>query len=543
MATSVPSGTQFVGLAADYQIRELRSKIINNESQPYTIEDIQTQSVTNSAEFQTQGTDINSTAYLNYGLTHISAVPTVNDYACHLPNPPIQGRQVTIVNTCGIDIVVFPSLPGGTINGITNGSFTIPSNGQAYTFFCYENPAPGAWTISAPATAQVTSGVIDFPQGVGFVGNFSSGYVIQGMGYARLNPNAGTGVNPSGTFNIFINNINYPFIFDTDFNTSVVNWVNTNGATILNDAGLTVTYDITSAIPYIYLLSSNVGTSSLLNNMLLQPAPQCNYQMYKFGAEVYSTKGFCLANNTPDTGVGLYGKSINSGLGGSYVHTIPNYLESTQFTYVGGGPAFNPDYISVCPAPGTTWRRLTKVKLYTNMPLPIILRLGTAYAARKYTQGANPTYIGDIPYNSPGWINGTGVTFIYPGTNGSTTFPLYQVPPSAATLQTLTNGNFIAGVLPGTFVESSPGSNCSANVGDPGTYYIEAILTIDANPSFTDWIGITKVATSNFNPEDIYYSKLIYPVVELQNPDYYTPVVPGDIEIPKFQIFYEYEQL
>jgi len=142
--SSIPSGTQFIGLSANYPTVERRSSLINSESEAYTIEDIQTQTVTNSAEFQTQGTDINSTAYLPYGLVHISAVPTVNDYACHLPNPPIQGRQVTIVNTSGIDIVVFPSLPGGSINGITNGSFSVPSNGQAYTFFCYENPAPGA---------------------------------------------------------------------------------------------------------------------------------------------------------------------------------------------------------------------------------------------------------------------------------------------------------------------------------------------------------------------------------------------------------------
>ena len=541
MATSVPSGTQFVGLAADYQIRELRSKIINNESQPYTIEDIQTQSVTNSSQFQTQGTDVNSTAYLNYGLTHISSVPTVNDYACHLPNPPIEGRQVTIVNTCGINIVVFPSLPGGSINGITNGSFTVPSNGQAYTFFCYENPAPGAWTISAPATAQITSGAIDFPQGTSFLGNFTSGYQIQASGYVRLKPVASVGVNPSGNYNISINGYNFPFIFDTDFNTSVINWVNTNANSILNDAALIATYDV-SVEPYIYLMAPTVGSATIANGMQITSAPGANYQMTKFGAEIFLMKGFCLVNNTPDTGVGLYGKSINLGNGGGYFHTQPNYLESTQTMYVGGGVGFNPDYMSVQPAIGTTWKRLTKIKLYTNMQFETKLRLGTSYAARLYTQGANPTFVADVPYNSAAWNNSTGYTFIYPGTNGAT-FPLYQVPQSAATLQTLTNGNFTAGVLPGVFVETSPGSNCSANIGDPGTYYIEAVLTIDANPNFTNWIGFTKVATQNANPYDAYYSKLIFPVVDVYNPDYFTEVVPGPIENPKFQIFYEYEQL
>jgi hypothetical protein len=40
MATLVPSGTQFIGLSATYQTVERRSALINNESAPYTIEDI-----------------------------------------------------------------------------------------------------------------------------------------------------------------------------------------------------------------------------------------------------------------------------------------------------------------------------------------------------------------------------------------------------------------------------------------------------------------------------------------------------------------------
>lgn len=41
MATVAP-GTQFIGLSATYQTVERRSALINNESQPYTIEDIAT---------------------------------------------------------------------------------------------------------------------------------------------------------------------------------------------------------------------------------------------------------------------------------------------------------------------------------------------------------------------------------------------------------------------------------------------------------------------------------------------------------------------
>lgn len=37
---NIPSGTKFIGLAATYQTVERRSTLINNESQPYTIEDL-----------------------------------------------------------------------------------------------------------------------------------------------------------------------------------------------------------------------------------------------------------------------------------------------------------------------------------------------------------------------------------------------------------------------------------------------------------------------------------------------------------------------
>jgi hypothetical protein len=50
---NIPSGTQFIGLAATYQTVERRSSLINSESQPYTIEDIATAAGGNS--FYTNG--------------------------------------------------------------------------------------------------------------------------------------------------------------------------------------------------------------------------------------------------------------------------------------------------------------------------------------------------------------------------------------------------------------------------------------------------------------------------------------------------------
>ena len=466
MAT-VPSGTRFIGIADTVNLQEKKSSLINSETEPYTIEDIQTQSVTNSSEFQTQGTDINSTAYLPYGLTHISSVPTVNDYACHLPNPPIEGRQVTIVNTCGIDIVVYPSLPGGTINGITNGSFTVPSNGQAYIFYCYENPAPGAWTISAPATAQVTSGTIDFPnEQLVFNGSYSTSSLFGNSGIARLKPYINTGT-PTGTVQVIINSVIYNMIFNTDFNTTVIDFVNNNGAAITADTGIAVSYEV-GTNPYVYLIAPTVGQVTLLNNIVTNPLSGATFVIEKKYSDIYPSKGFCLANNTPDTGVGIYGKSINTGNGGSYAVSPANTLSSTQTTYVYGGPAVNPDYISIQPSLGTTWRRLTKFKIYTNMQFQLNVSLGANAAAILYTQGANPTYVSYIPYNSTAWNGSTGYNFIYPGTNGAT-FPIPLSGFSAISLQTLSAGNIVSGVLPGTFVETFPGSNCSANVGDAGT--------------------------------------------------------------------------
>jgi hypothetical protein len=393
---AVPSGQKFHTVAADVETSNLGSKLANSQRDIYTIEDIQTQPVTNSTTFQTQGTDINSTAYLPYGLTHISAVPTVNDYACHLPNPPIEGRQVTIVNTCGIDIVVFPSLPGGSINGITNGSFTVPSNGQAYIFYCYENPAPGAWTISAPATAQVTSGAIDFPnEQLLFNGPFTSGNLFGASGIARLKPFINTGT-PTGTVQIGINGSYYNMVFNTDFNTTVVDFVNNNGAAITLDTGIAVNYEI-GTNPYVYLVAPTAGEVTMLNNMLVTPLMGATFSVEKRYSDIYPSKGFCLANNTPDTGVGIYGKSINTGAGGGYGLTPPNILSSTQTIYVYGGPAVNPDFISIQPSVGTTWKRLTKFKIYTNMQNQLSISLGANAAAINYTQGTNPTIANYIP--------------------------------------------------------------------------------------------------------------------------------------------------
>lgn len=97
--------------------------------------------------------------YLDFGYNVITTA-TATNYACRLPNPPIKGRSTVIVNNSGFPIVIYPSVTGGSINGVVNGSATVPSDGKPYTFFCYENPLPGGWTWTPPAIGQYDSGVI-----------------------------------------------------------------------------------------------------------------------------------------------------------------------------------------------------------------------------------------------------------------------------------------------------------------------------------------------------------------------------------------------
>jgi len=97
--------------------------------------------------------------YLGFGYNVITTASATN-YACRLPNPPMKGRSTVIVNNSGFPIVVYPSVTGGSINGVVNGSALVPSDGKPYTFFCYENPLPGGWTWTPPAINQYDSGEI-----------------------------------------------------------------------------------------------------------------------------------------------------------------------------------------------------------------------------------------------------------------------------------------------------------------------------------------------------------------------------------------------
>ena len=108
------------------------------------------------------GTNSNTKAVLNYGVNVFKTV-TVTNYAAKLPQPKT-GRTTIIVNNSANIITLYPSNLGGRINNnAINVPAIIPPDGKPYTFYCIENPQPGAWTWSAPATTQYLSDIINIP--------------------------------------------------------------------------------------------------------------------------------------------------------------------------------------------------------------------------------------------------------------------------------------------------------------------------------------------------------------------------------------------
>jgi hypothetical protein len=105
------------------------------------------------------GTSISTNSVCNYGINVFTGI-TATNYATKLPQP-ITGRAVKIVNLSNSILWVYPSNTGGTINNLTiNTGVQIPPDGKPYEFYCIENPLPGAWTFTSPATAQYDSGEI-----------------------------------------------------------------------------------------------------------------------------------------------------------------------------------------------------------------------------------------------------------------------------------------------------------------------------------------------------------------------------------------------
>lgn len=95
-----------------------------------------------------------TTTVLNYGVNVVTTV-TLTNKAAKLPQP-VTGKSVKVVNMGANPLLLFPSNVGGQINNYPiNAPATVPADGKLYEFICIENPLPGAWVWSAPATNQI----------------------------------------------------------------------------------------------------------------------------------------------------------------------------------------------------------------------------------------------------------------------------------------------------------------------------------------------------------------------------------------------------
>jgi hypothetical protein len=100
-----------------------------------------------------------TTSVLIYGVNVFTGVTAAN-YATKLPQP-VTGKSVKVINNGITFLQIFPSNIGGRINNLPiNTAAVIPPDGNLYEFICIENPLPGEWTFSAPATGQYDSGEI-----------------------------------------------------------------------------------------------------------------------------------------------------------------------------------------------------------------------------------------------------------------------------------------------------------------------------------------------------------------------------------------------
>ena len=121
-----------------------------------------------------QGTDATTTSQAIYGINVIET-GTASNLATRLPDP-VTGQQTTFVNNSSMSIDVFPAVAGGKINGVVDGYASIPNDGNPYVFNCVDNPLPGAWVWSPPATGQIQLPTISISH------TFGAGTAAYGIG-------------------------------------------------------------------------------------------------------------------------------------------------------------------------------------------------------------------------------------------------------------------------------------------------------------------------------------------------------------------------
>lgn len=132
-----------------------------------------------------------TTLVLEYGV-NIVVTSSATDFACRLPIP-VTGKRVIVVNRSLFSISLFPSMAGGQINNYAiDAPAIIPPDGAAYDFICIENPLPGAWVWSTPATNQIDSGEISVIHSTGAITN-ATGYSTSTLTYTGISAGVSAG--------------------------------------------------------------------------------------------------------------------------------------------------------------------------------------------------------------------------------------------------------------------------------------------------------------------------------------------------------------
>jgi hypothetical protein len=303
----------------------------------------------------------NTSTYLQYGINLISSGSAASSsYCCRLPLEPKTGKEVTVINNSGCEILVFPSMEDGDINGFVNGNIIIPPNNQAYTFVCYENPLPGGWSVTnlPNGTTQVwDTSTIDAP---GFNNAFSNTVYI----------------NPSTAATTAII---HPAPFITSLSAAQWGISTPTGATTAQAAGsyiipssvwrkvtnISVYTNITSSFKdQMILRSTNYATlfCTLQNTTTVVPNPNSDVNFQTFCSTIYSSwasQNINTGSSILSPSATLYLEIISTGLSAGQVvnTTVPGTFvpiaNETNLSSTVGSAGTGKHSLNI-PTPGTT---------------------------------------------------------------------------------------------------------------------------------------------------------------------------------------------
>jgi hypothetical protein len=336
----------------------------------------------------------NGTVFLNYGVNVISYA-NADNYCVKLPQIPNKGKEVTLINLSGIPIHIFPGVSGGSINGITNSSTTLPSDGIAYKFVCWENPLPGGWSIVSPPTpsgvvqSDVIGGILVtqslapnqfFYQAIGIISN--NIYVTGGIGIGQN----------IDSYNILNRPLHDAYLGSTVFGNQYVTYAYTNVSQLPSTAWKKI-----NSIKVYTNLSSSIGSYLSINY-----SADARLDFYQQGTTIHADPQFLNSSVAETLITNIYtpfANSINTS-GFWQGGLILNSLGTTAFSTPGTLVPLNPGYVplsaydftgnlSANPGdPGTTYYQLDlNANPYFNNSQPYMF-LG---------KGAGMTLLGAIP--------------------------------------------------------------------------------------------------------------------------------------------------